>query len=43
MNLSDSAQKGKCMNTLESYHIHYFHQHNMITTEKTRKKIPYSN
>jgi len=26
------------MNTLKNCYIHYFHQHNMIIKEKTKKK-----
>ena len=38
MTLLHSTQKRKCMNTLENCYIHYFHQHNVIIKEKTKKR-----
>jgi hypothetical protein len=36
--LFHSAQKYKWTNTLESYYIQFFHQHNMISKEQTQKE-----
>jgi hypothetical protein len=38
MTLLHSTQKSKCMNTLENYYIHFFHQHNMIIKEENQKE-----